>query len=81
MTTLNLSGQQLEREDIQPKLQKLKGWMNERKVIWDKLPPEKKQKWIKNASQVDPIMDIAWDVYKYLLKFFDEITPEEEQEW
>ena len=74
MTTINLSGQQLEREDIAPKLQKLKNWMNERKIIWDKLDYETRCKWIRHAATHDPIMDIAWDVYKYLHnKFFEDL--------
>ena len=66
MTDLNLTGQNVERINIAPKLLKMKNLMIERKVIWDKLPVEKKKLWIQHASTKDPIMDIAWDVYKWL---------------
>lgn len=64
MATLNLTGQQLEYQDIAPKLLKLKNLMDLRKVIWARLPPEKRKLWVTNDK--DPIMSVAWDVFKYL---------------
>ena len=68
MTELNLSGQSVERAGIAPKLLKLKNLMDQRKPIWNKVSTEKKRLWVK--SEKDPIMDIAWDVYKYLRNNF-----------
>jgi len=73
MATLNLTGQNLERADIAPKLLKLKNLMDQRLPIWQKIPREKKKKWVQ--SDKDPIMGIAWDVYKYLNNnFFGEVN-------
>ena len=71
MTTLNLTGQALERDDIQPKLVKLKQLLDQRKAIWAKLPVAKRKAWVTGGN--DPIMDIAWDVFNYLeTNFFGE---------
>lgn len=71
MATLNLSNQETAKNNISPKLLQLKQSMDTRKDIWDKLPIEKKKKWV--TSGKDPIMNIAWDVYKYLRNnFFNE---------
>ena len=64
MATLNLSGQNLERADIAPKLLRLKNLMEQRKPLWQKASYDKRKKWVQ--SDKDPIMGIAWDVYKYL---------------
>ena len=68
MTELDLTNQLAEKTDIGPKLIKLTALMDQRKPIWDKLPLEKKKKWV--LSDKDPIMGIAWDVYKYLRNNF-----------
>lgn len=68
MATLNLTNQEVDKQDISPKLLKLKNRLDQRKVIWDKLPIEKKKRWIQ--SEKDPIMDIAWDMYRYLRNNF-----------
>ena len=68
MTTLNLSGQQTEANQINPKLQQLKDRLDERKIVWDKLSDAKKKKWI--TSGKDPIMTTAWQIYKYLRNNF-----------
>jgi len=71
---VNLSGQGIERDQIAPKLLRLKQLMVERKAIWDRLSDEKRQLWLDRAAAKDPIMDLAWDVYRYLHKnFFAEI--------
>jgi hypothetical protein len=70
MAILNLSDQAILKNTIAPKIQSLKTAMNARKVIWDKLSSEKKEKWI--TSDKDPIMSLAWAIYKYLRNnFFD----------
>lgn len=68
MSQLNLTGQQNVYNLIAPKIQELKNVMDARKNIWDKLPIEKKKKWV--TSGKDPIMNIAWSVYKYLRNNF-----------
>jgi len=65
---LNLTDQETEKAAIAPKLLKLKQLLDERKLIWDKLPDEKRKKWIQSGK--DPVLDIAWDMYKYLHKNF-----------
>ena len=73
MSKLDLSNQETTKNNIAPKLLQLKQQMDARKDIWNKLPIEKKKKWI--TSEKDPVMNIAWDVYKYLRNnFFDEET-------
>ena len=61
---LNLSGQQVEYNTIAPKVQTLKNWMDQRKPIWAKISKEKRKKWV--TSDKDPIMSLAWSIYKYL---------------
>jgi hypothetical protein len=73
MAILNLSDQAILKNTIAPKIQSLKTAMNARKVIWDKLSSEKKEKWI--TSDKDPIelsvksayRDIQWR-YLYRLQ-------------
>jgi len=61
---LNLTGQEVYAQDIQPKVNQLKTLMNERKVLWDRLSNEKKKVWI--TSGKDPIMTLAWNAYSWL---------------
>lgn len=68
MATLNLTGQEVERVDINPKIVKLKNLMDQRKPIWDKISPEKRKQWV--LSDKDPIMSLAWSVFKYLKSNF-----------
>ena len=72
MATINLSGQELEKQDIRPKLLKLKQLMDQRKVVWSRIDDDKKKKWVR--SDKDPVMSLAWDIYKYLKNnFFKEV--------
>jgi len=64
MANIKFTGQDIESSSIQPKLLKLKTLMDERKEIWHKISFDKRKVWV--TSNADPIMDIAWDVYKYL---------------
>ena len=64
MTDLNLSNQQTAVNTIQPYITALKDRMDNRKAVWDKLSDEKKIKWVKSGK--DPIMTLAWNVYRYL---------------
>ena len=64
MADLNLTGQNIEYSTIAPKLLRLKQLMDERKVIWAKIPVAKRKLWV--TSEKDPIMNVAYDVFKYL---------------
>ena len=69
---LNLTRQSNIRNQVAPKLVQLQQAMDLRKALWDHLPDEKQRRWIQLAPTKDPIMDIAWDVFKYLANnFFD----------
>lgn len=75
MTLVDLVGQTVAKTQIAPKLLQLKTQMDARKEVWNKLPRDKKVAWIK--SEKDPIMNIAWSIYKYLrTNFFGEETDE-----
>lgn len=66
MTVLNLTGQQTARDQIWPYLVQLWGLMQDRQVMWNKISETKRQTWINLAPTDDPIMDIAFDIYKKL---------------
>lgn len=75
MTLLDLIGQEDLKDIIWPKVLQLKDAMDLRLPIWQKLPPEKKIAWV--LSDNDPIMGIAWTIYKYLRNNF--FGPETDQ--
>ncbi len=68
MTNLNLSGQENRFNGIKPKLTEFNNLLDSRKVVWDKLPPEAKKKWVENED--DPIMYAAYKEYLRLKEFF-----------
>lgn len=76
MAILNLIDQLSASNEIKPKLAQMKNLMDTRKNLWSKLPTKQKKKWI--TSEKDPVMNIAWNVYKYLdANFFgDDIRDE-----
>lgn len=77
---MNLSNQQDYTDQIRPRLAVLKREMDLRKTLWDKLLPDKRKKWVQKAGQekpngdkFDPILDLSWDMYRYLRdNFFGE---------
>ena len=72
MANLDLTGQQAYADSMAPKIQSLKNRLDERSIIWEKLSTTKKKKWI--TSGKDPIMTIAWQMFKYLRNnFFGDI--------
>ena len=77
MAILDLMNQTVARNEIFPKLQDMESLMDGRKVIWEKLSIEQKKSWL--LSREDPIMNIAWDNYKYLDGFFEDIEDIEEK--
>lgn len=64
MSELNLTGQATSAGQIQTRINQLKAAMDLRLPIWTKLPVEKKKAWV--SSGRDPIMTLAWNVYRYL---------------
>lgn len=75
MPQLNLSGQETECIGLRPKVVKLKQLLDARKEVWDRIPTAKKKLWI--TSGKDPVMTLAWDVYRYLRdNFFEEADSE-----
>ena len=70
MTDLNLSDQSTLASAIQTRVSQLKTAMDDRLPMWNKLPDEKKKKWV--TSDKDDIMTLSWNIYKYLRdNFFD----------
>jgi hypothetical protein len=61
---LNLAGQQTIKTQVGPKLLQLKTALDLRLPVWNRLSLAKKRAWIR--SNKDPVMDIAFDIYKYL---------------
>ncbi len=64
MAELNLTTQTTKATTIQIQVNVLKTAMDQRKPFWDRMPIDKKKAWI--ASGRDPIMNLAWDMFKYL---------------
>jgi len=72
MAILSLTNQKTARDTIAPKIANLQSAMETRKEVWQRLPIEKKKKWIKSGK--DPIMTLAWSIYRYLdQNFFGEV--------
>lgn len=71
MAELDLTGQATLAGQVQTRVTQLRNAMELRKPVWNKLSIEKKKLWI--SSNKDPIMTLAWDVFKYLQSnFFDQ---------
>lgn len=68
MTTLNLTAQGIDRNEILPHVLNLWLSMQDRKPIWDKISPEKRSVWVNKSvdNDKDPIMALAFDIYKKL---------------
>lgn len=71
MAILDLTGQATLGGQIQTRVNQLRTALDERKQYWDRMPQEKKKAWI--ASGKDPILTLAWQIYRYLRdNFFDQ---------
>lgn len=68
MADLNLTGQSILAGPIQTRVNQLKTAMDSRIAVWNRLPVEKKKAWI--TSGKDPIMTLAWQIYRYLRDSF-----------
>jgi hypothetical protein len=64
MADLNLTGQSTSAGQIQTRIVQLRNAMELRKPFWGRMSEKKKKAWV--VSGKDPIMSLAWDVYKYL---------------
>ena len=69
-TSLKLTDQKATADSVDFEFKKLKKALDDRKELWTKCPPEKRRAWIK--SEKDPVINLAWDIYKYLDKNFFE---------
>jgi hypothetical protein len=71
MADLNLVSQSALASTIQTRITQLKTAMDLRKDVWSRLSIEKKRAWVQSGK--DPIMTLAWNIYKYLRNnFFEE---------
>ena len=70
MTEIRLINQQAYTNNIAPKINILKNQLDDRKDVWAKVSLEKKKQWV--TSGKDPIMTLAWNMYKYLRDNFFE---------
>ena len=71
MAEIDLKNRGSDKTDIEPKLQKLKNRLNDIEPLWKKLSPKKRKKILED--NVDPILSLAYSIYKYLeKKFFGE---------
>jgi hypothetical protein len=68
MSDLNLTGQSTLAGQVQTRITQLRNAMELRKEVWDRLPIAKKKAWIKSGK--DPLMSLAWKIYKYLRNNF-----------
>jgi len=68
MADLNLTGQATLSGQIQTRITQMQTSMNQRKAIWDRLSDDKKRAWIKSGK--DPLMTLAWNIFKYLKNNF-----------
>jgi hypothetical protein len=64
MADLTLTGQATSAGQIQTRITQLRNAMELRKDVWTRMSLEKKRAWV--TSGKDPIMSLAWTVYRYL---------------
>ena len=71
MVIVNLTGQATAVSQIQPHIVDLKNLLDDRKVLWDKLPENKKVAWV--TSGIDPVMVLTWNIVTYLRNNYKEM--------
>jgi hypothetical protein len=64
MAELKLTSQSTIAGQVQTRVNQLKTEMDKRKAVWNRISVEKKKAWI--TSGKDPIMTLAWQIYRYL---------------
>ena len=73
MAEFRLINQQAYANNIAPKVQALKNQLDDRIDVWQRVSTEKKKQWV--TSGEDPIMTLAWNMYKYLRdNFFEGVS-------
>lgn len=75
MPVLDLTGQAAHAADIQTRIVKLNARLTEREAVFQRLPEAKQRAWV--ASGRDPILSLAWIVYRRLHRFFDGVNPDD----
>lgn len=71
MADLTLTSQSIASSAIKSRTDDLKTLMDARLDVWRRIPDAKKLAWVKSGK--DPVMTLAWNVYKYLRdNFFGE---------
>jgi len=68
MADINLTGQEAAKNQIQPRITVLRGLLEQRKEVWGKLEMTDRVRWIKSGR--DPIMTLAWTIFRYLYNNF-----------
>lgn len=68
MSDLNLTGQSTLAGQVQTRILQFRAAMDLRKEIWGRLPLAKKRAWV--TSGKDPLMTLAWQIYRYLRNNF-----------
>jgi len=71
MAILNITDQKAGRDNMLPYFNNFKIQLDKRLDIWQRISDEKKKKWI--TSDKDPVMSLAWAIYKYLDGFFGDV--------
>lgn len=72
MANLNLSNQQAAVDAATPTFVQFRSQMDKRIAFWNKAPRKRKKLWI--TSGKDPVMTLAYDLWKYLDdNFFGEV--------
>ena len=61
---LNLTGQSTISAQVKTRITQFRAEMDKRKEIWKRMPFAKKKAWI--TSGKDPMMTLAWQIYRYL---------------
>jgi hypothetical protein len=64
MATLNLNGSNTDYTNIAPRMSALRDRLEVRQPFWNGMNQEQKRKWIKSGK--DPLLSLAWTIYKYL---------------
>lgn len=68
MAQINLTGQSVLANQIGARIQDLRDTMDLRAEIWQRIDRDKKIAWIRSGK--DPIMSLAWTIFKYLYNNF-----------
>lgn len=70
MADLNLTNQTALAGQVKTRTDQLRTELEKRKGVWDRMPAEKKRAWVKSGK--DPVMGLAWELFKYLKNNFFE---------